>query len=196
MSGAFSNASVFIIDALVRFGVFLFLLRFLIQVMQVDFYNPIVQIVVNITNPILSPLRKILILPARQLFDYAALLVALLAIMLSNYLSVLSGLHPFAGLPAALFKASFELIGLVADIYFFSLLIVVVASWIAPRSSHPGLLLVYQITAPIMEPLRRLIPPLGGLDFSVLITLLILSALRRYIIPGLEQSLGSSLGLL
>ncbi len=195
MSGTYAGGFFFILNALVYFAVFLAVVRFLVQAMQVDFYNPLVQSIVNITQPVLAPLRKILILPARRLFDYAALAVALAGVLLADSLPVLAGVYEWPGLAAALLKASFGVVSIILDVYWFALLIMVIVSWVAPAAQHPGLELIRQLTEPITEPFRKLIPPVGGLDFSILLVFLVLSALDRYILPAFERSLGSFLGL-
>jgi YggT family protein len=59
-----------------------------------------------------------------------------------------------------------ELAALVVNIYFFAILAMIIFSWIAPHANHPALALLYQLTEPVMSPFRRLLPPIGGLDFS------------------------------
>ncbi len=79
---------------------------------------------------------------------------------------------------------------LVLDLYFWALIIMVILSWVAPGTYHPGIALLYQLTEPVVAPFRRLIPPMGGLDFSVLFVFLILVVVRDYLLPGLMLEVG------
>jgi YggT family protein len=64
------------------------------------------------------------------------------------------------------------------NIYFFAILAAIVLSWIAPRSHHPAIALLYQLTEPVMAPVRRLLPPLGGLDLSPILVFLAINVLE------------------
>jgi len=70
-----------------------------------------------------------------------------------------------------------NVVGLVATLYFWAVIAVVVISWIAPGSSHPAIQLVAQITEPVMRPVRKVVPSLGGLDLSPIIVFLILQVI-------------------
>ena len=152
------------------------MLRFLFQLVRADFYNPLSQFVVKATNPLLMPIRRLV--PGIFGIDMAALILAVLvqyvAIQLTAF--VLGG-----GLINPLMVVAWGLVGilgLVADIFFWSLIIMVVASWLAPQSYNPGLLLVRQLTEPVCEPFRRLIPPIGGLDISIIFAFLALNVVK------------------
>lgn len=152
------------------------LLRFLLQVVRADFYNPISQFLVRLTNPLVLPLRRIV--PGLGGLDLSCLLLALLlqlaAIVL---LLVLNG----ASLPnPALLLAwsALGLVGLVVNIYFFALLAMIIASWVAPTSRHPALLLLFQLTEPVMAPFRRMLPNMGGLDFSPILVFILINIVQ------------------
>ena len=68
------------------------------------------------------------------------------------------------------------------DIYFWSLLISIVASFIAPFSDHPALVLLRQLTEPVMAPFRRLLPAMGGLDLSPIFLFLSIQILKIVIV--------------
>lgn len=183
------GAFFFVMNALVQIYVFAILLRFIAQAAQADFYNPITQAIVTITNPVLAPLRKILVLPGRQQLDYASLVAGTLFNMLLICLHTIEARQTIMPFGMLLRDASFGLLGSILDIYFFAFLLLVIISWVAPASAHPGARLLYQITEPVLAPIRRFIPPVGGLDFSVLVAILIISVLRRFIVPGLSAAL-------
>lgn len=153
------------------------LLRFLLQLARADFYNPISQFVVKITNPLLRPLRKVV--PGWGGIDGAALVLAIIiqAITFFLILIALNGGIPAINPLTLLVWAVLNVLALVVKIYFWSVIAVVVVSWIAPGSSHPAIQLVAQITEPIMRPIRNVIPSMGGLDLSPIAVFLILQVI-------------------
>jgi YggT family protein len=153
------------------------LLRFLLQLARADFYNPISQFVVKITNPLLRPIRKLV--PGWGGIDGASLVLAILiqAITFFLILIALNGGIPAINPLTLLVWAVLNVLDLIVKIYFWSVIAVVVISWIAPGSSHPAIQLVAQITEPIMRPVRNVIPSMGGLDLSPIVVFLILQVI-------------------
>jgi YggT family protein len=100
----------------------------------------------------------------------------------------------------ALNYVAWVLLGLFAiifKIYFFALLVSVVASWIAPASNHPALSLVYQLIEPICAPARKLLPPMGGIDFSIILVFVFINLIDSYlVIQPLSVFLGVPRGLI
>ncbi len=166
------------------------LLRFLLQLARADFYNPISQFVVKITNPPLRPLRRVI--PGIGGVDGASLVLAVLVSALFFALLWVASGYPVAALnPIALVAwAGVHVLGLIIEIYFWAILAVVIISWVAPQSSHPAIMLVAQITEPVMRPVRNIVPPLGGLDLSPIFVFLILNVLRVMV-----NHLGAAVGL-
>ena len=181
MNEALSGAGIFLVQAVITLATFAFLLRFVLQAVRADFYNPITQAIVRITDPVLKPLRRVV--PDAAGLNTAALLITLLLQL--GLVFVL-----FAASPGtAVVLAAFRLLMLVLDVYFWALFIVVVISWVAPGSRHPGAKLLHQITEPMLAPFRRLVPPMGGLDFSVMVAILVLVLLREFLLPGIAAEL-------
>ncbi|EON91041.1 hypothetical protein MARLIPOL_15367 [Marinobacter lipolyticus SM19] len=153
------------------------LLRFLLQLARADFYNPISQFVVKATNPLLRPLRKVI--PGWGGIDGAALVLAIV-IQAIAFLLILVAMN--SGIPSInpitlLVWAALNVLDLVVKIYFWSVIAVVIVSWIAPSSHHPAIQLVAQITEPVMRPVRNVIPSMGGLDLSPIVVFLILNVI-------------------
>ncbi|WP_148861516.1 YggT family protein [Marinobacter fonticola] len=165
------------------------LLRFLLQVARADFYNPISQFVVKATNPPLRPLRKVI--PGWGGVDGAALVLAIL-IQMMTFLLILIALNN--GLPAInpvtlLAWSVVTVLGLIVKIYFWSVLAIVIISWIAPGSSHPAIQLIGQLTEPVMRPVRNVMPSLGGLDLSPIVVFLLLNVIS-IIIEHMARGVG------
>lgn len=145
-------------------------LRFLLQTVRADFYNPLSQFIVKATNPVLLPLRRII--PGLFGIDLSSILLAIVLQMASvQLLGFLLGDSWYPPLPLLFFTLK-ELAELVLNIYFFSFLIMVVVSWIAPQSHNPAISIIHSITEPVLRPIRRILPPMGGLDFSVMAAML------------------------
>lgn len=169
---------IFVYLVYVFFGLYLMvmLLRFLLQLTRADFYNPISQTLVKLTNPLVIPLRRIL--PGYGGIDLASLLVALILQMLM--IALLVALQTGALLPVLpLVMAS--LIGLAAylvKIYFFAILAMIILSWIAQGGNNPALRLLFQLTEPVMAPFRKVLPPMGGLDLSPIFVFILINIIQ------------------
>lgn len=177
-----------LLQTLGSFYLIIIVLRFLLQVSRADFYNPISQFAIKATNPLLIPLRRII--PGVFGIDMASILLA----FITHYLVIqLSALLLGAGLINPLSVAAWSLIGLLSltiNLFFWGLIIMVVFSWIAPQSRHPALMLLMQILEPLLAPLRKLIPPMGGMDFTPIFAFLALNILQI-----LVKSLAASAGI-
>ncbi|MFM7785279.1 MAG: YggT family protein [Gammaproteobacteria bacterium] len=162
--GTFSEILRYLLQSALGLFLFAVLLRMLLPVARADFYNPVSQFVVKVTQPVLGPLRRLL--PPLGRLDTASLLLATGVQVLSIMIALaLLGFRP-ANVLLIVVWALLGIASLVVNMYFFAILGVIIFSWIAPHSQHPALALLYQLTEPVMAPVRRLLPPLGGLDLS------------------------------
>ncbi len=165
----------FIIESVLSLAVFAFLLRFLLPMMRADFRNPLSQAVLSLTNWLVLPLRRVL--PPMGRMDTASL-VALVTVQLMATLLMFrlrtGALLPFVPLVVA---GSMSLA--ISTIRLFQVLIFVYAllSFIAPGTYSPVVGLLASLCEPLLRPLRRVLPVIGGLDFSPLVALIGLQAL-------------------
>ena len=156
------------------------LLRFILQVARADFYNPISQFITKATNPLLFPLRRVI--PGWKGLDFASLILALVLQFLLECVTRTVPLDHIIPLSGQLLAISLiALISSAIQLYTFALFIIVIISWIAPGSYHPGAMLLHQITEPLLKPIRSVLPATGGLDFSPMVLLLILFVLGRVV---------------
>lgn len=164
----------------------LVLLRFLFQLIRADFYNPISQFVAKATNPLLMPLRKVI--PGLFGVDVAALVLALaIQWLLIQAVLVLAGfgiVYPFHAIGWALVGV----VSMILSIFFWALIISIIASWVAPFSHNPALILIRQLVEPVMAPFRKLIPPLGGIDITPIFAFMTLHVLNQYLVPALARA--------
>ncbi len=194
MSSNLLQAGIYLVQTFAGLYLIMVMLRFLMQASRVDFYNPICQAIVKLTDPPVKPLKRLI--PAVRGVDFATLLVALIVQLLAIMLIMtLSGGWMFH--PSYVAWALLGLVSLIFDIYFFALIIMVIASWIAPYGDHPALQLVHQLTDPICTPARKLLPPMGGLDFSIILVFVGITLIDSYlVIRPLAQMLGVPGGLI
>jgi len=191
MGSSISEALNLVIGTLAGLYIFAVLVRFLLQAARADFYNPISQAVVKLTSPLLTPLRKII--PGYRSFDFASLILALIiSFIVSCLMIVLDGnslaivINNIGNIVAWCFVG---LLNFILEIYFWGLLISIIASWIAPYSGNPVLLLIQQLLEPIMRRVHKVIPPMGGLDFSPIFVFLGIQLVEILLIQTLAQSL-------
>ncbi|KQZ86501.1 MULTISPECIES: YggT family protein [unclassified Pseudomonas] len=177
-----NDAAIFVIQTLGSLYLLIVLLRFILQLVRANFYNPLCQFAVKATQPLLKPLRRVI--PSMFGLDMSSLVLALVVQMaLFAVILLLSGYSV-----DALLLAPWALIGIFAlflKILFWAMIISVILSWVAPGSHNPGAELVQQITEPVLAPFRRIIPNLGGLDISPIFAFIALQLLQSWLIPRL-----------
>jgi YggT family protein len=189
MSGSYLlDPLVFLIQALFGLYIAVVLIRFLLQWVRADFYNPFSQFIVRVTTPVLRPLRKII--PSYGGLDTASL--ALAWILESLELALLALLLGYSVFPiGALLWAVPALLELAIDIFLFAILIRVILSWVNPDPYNPGVALLQRLTDPLLRPAQRLIRPIGGVDLSPLAVMIALVLLSKILVPPLKLLTGS-----
>lgn len=180
----FSEIFTLVLDTVSSLYLMIILLRFILQLSRADFYNPISQFVVKATNPFLIPLRKVV--PSIGGIDTASVV---LAILFQAFVIILKMLVLTGGVANPVFLLALSLVmilDVLLKIYFWALIIMIVASWVAPGSGNPALVLVNQIVEPLMKPFRNLLPPMGGLDLSPILVFLAIQVLE-VVVKGLQS---------
>jgi YggT family protein len=188
MSGSYLlNPLEFIINTLFGLYILVVMVRFLLQWVRADFYNPVSQFIVRVTAPVLRPLRRVI--PGWGGIDFAAVVLMLLLQLLSlTLILLLRG----QGVPllTLLFWSLSELVTLAISIYTWAILIQAIISWINPGAYNPVVSLLHALTEPLLRPARRLLPPVSGLDLSPLLVLIALQVLKMLTIPPLMMLAG------
>ena len=189
MGGSLGQSLSLIVGTLGGLYIGALMVRFLLQAVRADFYNPVSQAIVRITQPAVVPFRRLI--PGYRGLDFATLFVALLLnILATALLLVFAGYTPLvAGVANLVGWAFVGLLSMVLKIYFWGLLISIIASWIAPHSGNPFLLLLYQLLEPVQSRFRRILPPLGGLDFTPIFIILAIRLLEIMVVGTLAQSM-------
>ncbi len=183
------NTLTFIIESLAGLYILIVLMRFLLQYLRADFYNPLSQFIVKATQPILRPMRRYI--PGYTGIDLSALLL-MLALQILEIALVHLITHQPVGIIGLLVLAAAQLLMMTSYVFMFAVFILVILSWIQPQGYNPLVGLMQTFANPLMRPARRLIPPMGGMDLSPIAVLLGLGIIQRLFIAPL-LGLGYSL---
>lgn len=191
-SGYLLSPLMLIINTLFDLYILLVLLRFLFQMLRADFYNPVSQFIVKLTTPPLKILRRVI--PSVGGQDAASIVLCLLLIyakfLLMRALSIPA--VNIGGQAARLDSASYaglliysvaDLLALLLTVFLVAVIIKVVLSWISPGHYNPVIGLVDRIASPVLRPIRRLLPSIGGLDLSPLFATLALLVIKMLVVP-------------
>lgn len=186
-----SNAASFIIQTLGSLYLLIVMLRFVLQLVRADFYNQMSQFIVKATQPLLRPMRRVI--PSLFGLDMSSLVLGVLVQMLVMGLILLLkfgtiDVYQVGTGAALLYLLVWSLIGviiLLLNIFFWALLISVILSWVAPASQNPAAQLVNQICEPLLAPLRRRLPNLGGLDLSPIAAFIAIKVIEMTLIVWL-----------
>lgn len=179
-----SNAAAYLLDTVFSIYILMIMLRFLLQWVRADFYNPVCQFLVKATNPPLRPLRRII--PGMWGIDLASIVLMVALQMLAFWLIQMTGGRTMA-VPGLLLLSISELIALALNVFLISILIQVILSWITPGAYNPMVSLLYSLNEPLLRPARRMLPNTGGIDFSPLVVLLLIQLTKMLVVAPLRD---------
>jgi YggT family protein len=156
----------YVVDTLLWLLTLAFLLRFLFQLVRANFRDPMADAIVRMTNWLILPLRRVL--PPIGKIDTATV-VAVLAVASIRTFALLALAGAGMGDPLLFLRITLvDLTEMVLKIYLFAMLLYALTSFVSPGGYAPGVRLLGQLCEPILKPVRRIIPPIGQIDFSVL----------------------------
>ncbi len=174
---ALLQVAIFLINTLFSFYISLVLLRFLLQWVKADFYNPYCQLLIKLTNFFLVPLRRVI--PGFFGLDIAALvLIFLLQAAQIILLALLAKININTWLLIPIF---ISLLTLVLNTYFYAILVRAVLSWVNPDPYNPLFQLLTQLTEPVLSPIRKIIPGFSGFDLSPLVILILIQIILIFV---------------
>jgi YggT family protein len=156
----------YIVDTLLWLLTLAFLLRFLFQLVRADFRDPMADALVRVTNWLIIPLRRVL--PPIRKVDTATVLSVLLIASIRTFIEMALSGESIGDWVVFLHITVVDLLDLVLRVYLFALLLYWLTSFVSPGGYAPGLRLLGQLCEPVLKPVRRMIPPIGQIDFSVL----------------------------
>lgn len=176
----FADAGTFLIQSLASIYLVILMLRFLLQLSQADFYNPVSQFAHKATAFALVPLRKVC--PSWGRVEFSCLVLALVLQWLAIQLTASLNGYPLINVFYVLLWGLLGIASLVINFYTYGLLAAIILSWVAPQNNHPVVALLWQLMEPVMAPFRKLVPSLGGLDLSPIIIFILLNLLRIFVV--------------
>ena len=167
------DALIFLLRTFADLYLLTFLLRFIMQWARANHYNPLSQVVFKVTNPLVVPARRLL--PSVAGLDIPTLVVLIVLEVVVTFV-LLRLVDLSLPIPRLLFYSLLRLISLVLWFYVGALIIYAVLSWFAQPSRNPMAMLLGQLVEPLLRPARRMLPPIGGFDLSVLLVIVLLQA--------------------
>jgi YggT family protein len=165
----------YIVDTLLWLLTLAFVLRLLFQWVRADFRDPMADAIVRVTNWLIMPLRKVL--PPVGKVDTATVVAVIAVALLRTFVAIALGGGGFGNVILLVQLTALDLAGLVLRIYLFAMLLYWLTSFVSPGGYAPGVRLLAQLCEPILKPVRRIIPPIGQIDFSVLWVSIVIGAL-------------------
>lgn len=178
------NAALFfVIKTLLDLYLIAYILRFLLQWGRADFHNPLSQFILRITGPVVRPLRRFV--PTWRGLDLSPVVALLLLQLAVTAVLMFMATGGVANGGMLFYYAVLRVVVGIVRLYFFAILVHVVLSWVNPGAWNPLISVLHSLVQPVLRPVRRLVPPIGGLDLSPLFVLIGLQALLIMIrLPG------------
>ena len=173
---ALNEIAGYLVETAASLYLILIILRGMLQTARADFYNPISQFVVRATNGPLTLLHRVI--PNMRRVDPALWLLALLIQAVAISATLLLAGFALPNVLLLLVWSAISVIGLLVNAYLIAMVIMIVVSWVAPGSRHPAIVLTYQVTEPGMAPVRRMLPDMGGLDFSPILVFIVINIIQ------------------
>ncbi|WP_420551093.1 YggT family protein [Litorivicinus lipolyticus] len=167
--------------------VFFLVLRLVLQAVQANYYNPICQGINKLSAPLLAPTARLIPDVGPISLNTLVIAVTLQALFAGGLAYAVYG--QVLPLVMLVLWSLLSVIGMVIKLFFFALIIMIILSWVAPQADHPGAELVWQLTEPLMAPVRKVMPDLGGLDLSPIVVFLLIQMFQGSVLAGLARAL-------
>jgi len=192
MISPFNNAGLFLVQSIFDLYIFILMIRIVLQWVDADFHNPIFAAIAKITTPPLRPLRRII--PMLHGIDLAAIVLLLALEIIKIALLVWLQADAVPRFPGLVVLSFAELLNQLINIFFYAIIALAVLSWLNPLVHSPLIEVLFRLTEPLMRPVRRVIPLIGGLDISPIPVLIILKLLAIVIVQPL-MTIGMALAM-
>lgn len=168
------NPFVFLIDILLGLYITVLMLRMILQWVRADFYNPVSQFIVKVTDPLVVPLRRII--PGLWGIDFATLLIII--VLTGIKVVIVQGVMPVEFI---VLTTLIETIDLVLNVFLFAIIIQAILSWVNPDPYNPVVGILHSITWPVLKYFKKLIPPISGLDISPIFAIIAIMFVKQSI---------------
>lgn len=185
INNPFSSAGLFLVQTVFDFIIFIFILRFLLQLVNANFYNPISQMIVRLTSWPLGLMRRLL--PVYRRIDTASLIFILILEVAKFFLLLALQSGMWANASGVLLLGVADLLNQMINVWFYAILIGAILSWVHATQLHTLWEITQQLAAPILRPVQRILPPLAGLDLSPIVGLIGLKLLAILLVQPLLE---------
>ncbi|WP_153914033.1 YggT family protein [Shewanella sp. TC10] len=162
------NAMHFLVTTVFDLYLMVVILRFWLQLARADFYNPFSQFVVKATQPIIAPMRRVL--PSIGVIDTASIVLAIIVVMV-KFLALTLIVDFKLDAVSLIILSLVSVLKEAGVLLFWVLIIRALLSWFN-QGHNPIVMVMDQLTEPFLRPVRRILPPMGGLDLSVMLVLI------------------------
>lgn len=174
MNPSANNAFTFLVETVFHLYLIALMLRVLLEAVGADYYNPVCQALIKVTDPVVRPVARIL--PRMGRINVAAIVLLYIIQVISLVAVGLIGSWPLNPAVLALLGV-LKLVHMLLVLYLVLILAGVILSWVGHGFRHPIVPLVFQLVEPVLAPIRRVIPSLGGLDLSPLVAIILIQFL-------------------
>ncbi len=190
MVNALTNALGFLIGAAFNIYALMLAFRFIMQLFRADYYNPLAVFIVKMTDPVLKPLRRIV--PSIKSYDTSSLLMIFVVLLLkllllktiqTDHVAVagrLVGLGLFSYWTTSMIAIA-DVVHTLFNVFIYSMFVQAILSWFPNPQTDSVRNLLSGITEPIVRPIRKYVPPIGGFDITLLIGILGMFALQMVV---------------
>ena len=184
---AASNGGMYLVSVLFDLYIYVVLVRLILQYQGANYYNPISQFILKLTEPVIKPLKKFI--PGFKGVDLSIVVFAVVLVLVKVLLLFLIKVG-FPNIFGLLLFSLGDLLGKLVNIYFWAIIINAIMSWVPSLSSNPLSEVVALISEPVLRIPRRFIPPIGGFDLSPIAAIIILQLISIVLIaPILAKAL-------
>ncbi len=174
MLSAINNTILFLVQVIFNIYMITLLVRILLESARVNYYNPVIQFLLTITNPTVKPVGKFI--SYYKNINSAAIIVLFITGIVKLSIIVWLKANVLANPIGLAVWTSGELINLLINIYFYAILFGAILSWIAPHTQNPAVDIIARLTDPVLQPFRKIIPPIANIDISPLVAMVCLQA--------------------
>ena len=171
MSSSINNAGLFLVNTIFDLYLLILMARIILAWARADYLNPLTQIILKLTQPIITPIRRFI--PNIGGIEISTLLVFLVLAVFKFFLIGIIAFGLFANVLGLLILACTDILKLFFNTLFYAILLQAIMSWVQPGYS-PIARTLDLITSPIMRPIQRFVPSVGGFDLSPIPALIIL----------------------
>lgn len=174
-----SSAAIFLINTIFDLYLYIVILRLVLPMVRADYHNPISQLAIKLTDPILIPIKKYI--PNAGVINISAVILLFLVDGLKLSLLVMSQYHTLPNIFGLIIWVVGDILEQAISLMFIAIIVVSILSWVGQNVVNPIIVMLHRLTEPYLIIFRRFIPPISGLDLSPIAALIGLSLLTRLV---------------